>query len=489
MSAPGLSRVAGLLDRFLALDFSRGRPAMLLAVVFLAVRLPWLWTGYGAETDAYRVALVALHLWRDGEYLPSRLPGYPVHELLMAPIVHVGGSVATNAATALAALAGVLVFARIVRETRQPAPGILVIAFAFTPFLVVNSVAAKDYMWSLTFMLAAYQAAIHKRPFLAGVLLGLGTGCRITTAAFALPLVLLFLPSFGAGKEERDWQSWRRAAIFAGSLAITAFLVFLPVTLQYGTRFWNYANSYISPDIVIRSIGQYSIGALGSLAVLMALALSWKGLVRLPVMIVADVHPRIWLLTLLLYFLAFLRLPIDIAYLIPVYPFAFLLLGRVVNRYLLVGVVAIILFSGMIDLDISAMHNFNMRTFVDTARPCRSCAEYAHDWHVRSLYIHYARDLADTRVPSHSAILTGGAFPDFAVINWNRFRYGVIDRDRGAVSMLSDDGVMRDSSRDVLYLAAPRRTEVLDQLRAQGYRIYKSDPSGLKWDVRLTPQE
>jgi len=70
-----------------------------LAFIFLVVRLPWLWTGYGAETDAYRVALSGLHLWRDGEYLPSRLPGYPVHELLMAPLVALGGSVATNAAT------------------------------------------------------------------------------------------------------------------------------------------------------------------------------------------------------------------------------------------------------------------------------------------------------------------------------------------------------------------------------------------------------
>src|SRR5712692_1687428 len=83
-------------DAFLNTDFTRPRNAAFLAAVFLLVRLPWLPTGYGAETDSYRVALSALHLWRDGEFLPSRLPGYPVHELLMAPFVLLGGSVATN---------------------------------------------------------------------------------------------------------------------------------------------------------------------------------------------------------------------------------------------------------------------------------------------------------------------------------------------------------------------------------------------------------
>lgn len=458
------------------LDFTQRRPALTLAAVFLLVRLPWLWSGYGAETDAYRVALSALHLWRDGEYLPSRLPGYPVHELLMAPLVLLGGSIATNAATALAALAAVFILARIVRELRQPAPGLVVVAFAFTPFLLVNSVETKDYLWALLAMLAAYLAAIRGHALWAGVLLGLGIGCRITTGAFVLPLLLLFT----------DRRAWRLAATFLGVTGLTAFIVFLPVTFQYGLRFWNYADSRISPDIIIRSIGQYSIGAFGSLAVLMALALSWRRLAALPALTQSEVHVRIWLLTIALYVLAFLRLPIDIAYLIPIYPFCYLLLARVLNRYLLATVIALILFSGLIDLDISAMHNFNLRTFVRTARPCYSCAELPHDWHVRALYRHYATALAATPVPEHSVVLTGGVFPDFAVITWDRFRYGVIDRDREAVSMLSDDGVMRDQAHDVLYLASPRRPEVLQRLRSRGYRIYKADPVGPRWNPQLT---
>jgi hypothetical protein len=466
------------LDRLLNTDFARPRYAAVLAAVFLLVRLPWLPTGYGAETDSYRVALSALHLWRDGEFLPSRLPGYPVHELLMAPFVLLGGSVATNLITALASFAGVLVFARIVHRTGARPPGLLVIALAFTPFLIVNSVQTKDYMWALTFLLASYWAAIEDQSLLSGVLLGLGVGCRITTGLFALPLLLLYL----------DRRAWRAGAIFLVALGVTAFVAFLPITLQFGSHFFAYANSRLSPDIVIRSIGQYSIGAIGSVATLLALALSWRRILRLPVMARTDVHVRVWLATIAIYVLLFLRLPIDLGYLIPIYPFGFLVVGRVVRPYLLAGVVLCVLVSGIIDLDISAMHNFNMLTFARTARPCHSCAELFHDLRVRHLYVSYASELGTTMIPEHTVVLTGAVFPDFAVINWRRFRYEIVDRYRESVSILSDDGAMRDGSRDVLYLASPDRPEVVQRLRDAGYQVLKSDPIGPDWHVQLTPE-
>jgi hypothetical protein len=457
-------------------DLGSGRAAILLALVFFAVRLPWLGSGYGAETDSYRVALTGLHLIRDGEYLPSRLPGYPVHEFLMAPLVNLGGSLATDSATALVSLVGVFLFARIARRVCEPSPGLLVVAFAFTPFLLVNSMATKDYMWALTFLLGAYLAGSDDRPALAGLLLGLGIGCRITTSLFALPLLFLFL----------DRRAWRSGLVFLAVTGVTAFLVFLPVTLEFGRGFFRYADSRLSPDIIVRSIGQYSIGAIGALATLLALALSWRNLLRLPSMARADVHVRVWLLSVALFTLAFLRLPIDPAYLIPIYPFGYLLLGRVVRPPLLAGVVALILLSGVVDLDISAMHNFNLVTFATTARPCHSCAELAHDLHARRLWVHYATELGAMPVPAHSVVLTGGVFPDFAEINWRRFHYAVIDYYRPSVSILSDDGSMEDGEGDVIYLASPDRAAILERLKADGYRLFKADPAGAGWDVHLT---
>ncbi|MGH2583658.1 MAG: hypothetical protein ACRDJE_01955, partial [Dehalococcoidia bacterium] len=82
--------------------------ALLFTVAFFAVRLPFLFQGYGADTDAYRVALSARYLWSAGEYLPSRLPGYPLHEFPTALLIW-GGPFLTNLATAVIAFVGVLI--------------------------------------------------------------------------------------------------------------------------------------------------------------------------------------------------------------------------------------------------------------------------------------------------------------------------------------------------------------------------------------------
>jgi hypothetical protein len=470
-------RAGKLFDRLCGGEWCQGRAAILFAGLFLLVRAPWLGTGYGAETDSFRVALSGLHLWKSGEYLPSRLPGYPVHDLLMSPLVRVGGSVATMTATAIAALVGVFIFSRITRELDLPSRGLLVAGFAFTPFLIVKSVETKDYLWALAFGLAAYLAAIRRCPALAGALLGVAIGCRITSSLLLLPLLLLFA----------DRRAWKGAILFTVVAALTAFVVFLPVTAAYGPGFFTYADSRLSPDIIIRSIGQYSIGALGALAVLAALCLSWRRVVELPRLALRDVHVRIWLAAVALYVIAFLRLPIDIAYLIPIYPFGFLLLGRLLGRRSLAIVVAAILCSGLIDLDLSALHNFNPATVAATVRPCRSCAELLHDRHTRRLYTAYSEELARVEVPAHSVVLTGGVFPDFAVINWDRFEYKVIDRYRPSISMLSDDGSMWDNEHDVIYLASPDRPEVLAGLQNEGYRVYISEPEGPDWRASVRP--
>ena len=57
----------------------RNRTLLLLAGILLA-NLPFIFLGYGADTDAYRVARSASDLIFEHVYKPSRLPGYPLHE-------------------------------------------------------------------------------------------------------------------------------------------------------------------------------------------------------------------------------------------------------------------------------------------------------------------------------------------------------------------------------------------------------------------------
>lgn len=459
-------------------DFSSGRAALVLAGIFVAVRLPLLGSGYGADTDAYRVVLTARYLWAEGEYLPSRLPGYPLHELVTAGLVG-GGPWLTNGTTALAALVGVLVFARLVRELGLPAPGLVVLGFAFIPYLAVTSTTTIDYHWALTAMLGAYLATMRGRPALAGLLLGTAVGFRITAGAFLLPLLLVLL-----------WPRQRRgreALVLVLVTLAVAFVVFLPVALPYRFDFLHYAPSRVSPDGVIRVVGQWALGASGAIAVLAALATSWRRVAALPGRATRDPHISAWLLTVVLYTVAFLRLPVDLGYLVPVYPFGLLLLAVTLRPGVLAVVLGVVLIAGFVDLDIQHLHNFDPRIAARTVRPSWRSAGIWHDQLVRRRWERFARAIPATPVPEHSVVLTGGAFPNVAVLHWEGLRYAIVARDRRAISMLSDNGSLTDERRDVVYLAVSTPA-ILDSFRARGYAIFRAEPADAHWKgVVLVP--
>src|SRR3990170_2923401 len=130
MAEPSAQRLrldpAKALDRLLETDFTRPLPFAILAVLYFALRAPFLDYGHGTDPDAWRVALTAHHLLDTGDYFPSRLPGNPLHELAVTIFIP-GGWLATNLATAFISLAGVYLFARLVDHFRLPGAGVLTI--------------------------------------------------------------------------------------------------------------------------------------------------------------------------------------------------------------------------------------------------------------------------------------------------------------------------------------------------------------------------
>jgi hypothetical protein len=162
-----------------------------LASVALS-RLPFLASGYGVNVDAWRVARVARQLSETGLYEVSRFPGYPVHEIVCSWLWR-GGPCALNGASAICSVAAVWVFILCARRLGCRDSVLAGLALAMSPVFFVNSVTAKDYVWALAFVLGSLFCVLDRRPTLAGLLLGLAVGCRITSAAMILPLALLFV--------------------------------------------------------------------------------------------------------------------------------------------------------------------------------------------------------------------------------------------------------------------------------------------------------
>ncbi len=131
---------------------------VLVALVALS-RLPFLAAGYGENVDAWRVARAARQIAQNHVYEPSRLPGYPIHEIMSACFRHFG-AIGLNGLSAAFGIAAVLALWSIARRLHCRHPFLLALAFAATPIFFVNSVTAKDYVWAIAFALWALSAAL-----------------------------------------------------------------------------------------------------------------------------------------------------------------------------------------------------------------------------------------------------------------------------------------------------------------------------------------
>lgn len=281
----------------------------------------------------------------------SRFPGYPVQEWISA-LVWRGGPLALNALTALFCVASVVMLLGLLRRLGLRDAALAAIALAFIPVVYIGSVSAMDYLWALTFLLAAFRAALEGRALRSGLWLGVAVGCRMTSCVFLLPCLVLLL----RGPKPVRLPRALAAAALATLLGVAWYV---PAFLRYGTEFLSYSEpggeqrsvfAFLggilkpspAPFSLALILGQGTVlvwGLLGCMAI--ALAVLAAPLVRrggrsepelqgpLPRAVMPAVALAI-LLEAILYF----RLPHDEGYLIPALPFALIVLAAWLPRTL-----------------------------------------------------------------------------------------------------------------------------------------------------------
>lgn len=432
--APATQDVFG---RLASIDYSQPLAFALLALLYVASRAPFLSIGYGTDPDAWRMALSGLWLWDHHEFYPSRLPGYPVPELASAAVIK-GGALATNSLTMLVSLAGVWLFARIARRLDLPNRGLIVAGFAFTPLLWINSMTTMDYMWALTFVLASYYLLLQRSSILAGLMLGLAVGSRSTSVAMLVPLVAYM------------WRDGRRDEIrpFIVSMIAVALLAWIPIYWKYELRFINFYDSKVGYLAVLRLLGKDCLGLFGSMAVIAAAAVSLPRLVRLPADFMRDKNVMVWVLAIVMTLLSFSQLPHEAAYLIPLYPFGLFVMAKYVRPLILAATIAVIVLAGFVDLT-SPGEEISLSAFTD-AKLGQGLVLSNRDTMLKQ--IDFSRDIEKLPVPGHSVVSVGFVYPILAVRNYDEFEIGILEKDKAAISQLSDKGKATNVEHDVIYV-------------------------------------
>ena len=299
----------------------------LFALAIFLSRLPFLSQGYGLDGDSWSVAIIARNISLTGTYEVSRFPGYPVQEFICS-LFYNGYAWRLNLLTAIISTVGILFFALTLKTWKFKYVFLASAALAFVPIVYINSTTTIDYVWALSFLLISLYCVARYNALLAGVFLGIAIGCRITSGAMLIPYSIMILQ---AG-ERRD-NIVRLLKLFAATI-ITASLLFYPVYARYGKDFLMYYDlPYPSISKVLYKFFIETWGLVGLAALFISVCLFF---LPSPVKARKYLFPRsinekyvvAWLIAIDLYIIAFLKLPMESGYLIPIIPFVILIFGK-----------------------------------------------------------------------------------------------------------------------------------------------------------------
>jgi len=299
----------------------------IFAFVILLTRVPFLYDGYGIDSDSWSLAITARNIAETHQYEVSRFPGYPVQEIVSA-IFYTGKFFTLNFLTAILSTIGILYFVLFLRTLHFRQPLLAAAALAFVPVVFIESTTAIDYMWALSFILVSMYYVSRHKLILAGLFLGIAIGCRITSGAMLIPFAIMSLRGNNISE-----NIVRIVKLTVVTLIIGATM-YIPVYVKYGWSFFTYYDTpYPAIPVVLYKFFIGVWGLLGSAALLLAIVL-----LLLPDSHVARKYlfPRsvnekyiiAWLIAVDLYIIAFLRLPMEAGYLIPIVPFIILIFGK-----------------------------------------------------------------------------------------------------------------------------------------------------------------
>lgn len=419
---------------FCELDFTQPITFAILSVWYIASRLPFINHGYGTDPDAWRVALTAQYLRDTGDYYPSRLPGYPLHEFITTGISEIHeGWIWTNLSTVLISLVGIYFFACLAKKLELPNRGILTLGFAFAPLLWINSATTMDYMWALTFIMGAYLSLLHSQSQLGGLSLGLAAACRLTSL-YTMPLFWLYL-----------WRTGKRGEIrhFTFTALAIVLAAYTLVLMTYGLNFLNFFDQRVYVEEFVKRLGKDGLGIIGATVVVAAIVLSWDRLRSFPRDLRHNPDVLLWTLAIALYFISYTRLPHEIAYLIPLFPFGFFLMARYMSRVVLTVAVTAIVLAGFVDVTSSDdALGLSFSTFTSASVGKGMLFSNVETMDNQREFADEVRELTSTHdeVVKPAVVMTGFIFPELAMLYEDELEHGLIKEDIDAISQLSDMG-------------------------------------------------
>jgi len=289
----------------------------LFTLLIALTRIPFLFFGYGSEEDAWALPLVAERIAKSGVYEVSRLPGHPFQELIYTLIWN-AGPVIYNLCTLIVSSFGLYFFIRILQHLKLEWKW-ATLSLAFTPIFYINCTNNMDYVWACSFIIISIYYLLNNRLLLCGLFIALAIGCRITSGAAIVPMIIYLV-----GKDKQQYfKNIFQLGLFT---ALFTLIIFIPVFKEYGLSFFTYYEHFPIPSFA-KNFYKGSISAFGItgyLGVFLLIVYSFKKLLQQRDLIKSPIV-LFSLIGITIFKVAFISLPLKSAFIIPILPYLFLM--------------------------------------------------------------------------------------------------------------------------------------------------------------------
>lgn len=338
----GFERIKAIFDK-------KRNVYLFILFLVLVTRTPFLNLGFGLDGDAWIVEEVAHTISEQHQYAASRIPGYPVFELLSALVIKFG-PIGTNTMVMIFSIGAFLAFAYLCYLTKASHPMLLTITFVLFPFAWINSMNGMDYMVALFFILLAFVLVWRGRVGWAGVSLGLAIGTRCTSVIFILPLFFYICKK----------ENIKKSLIFSIIASATALISFTPVIYEYGLRYLLSPAGLRASNRILRS-GYFVLIFFGILPSIVFIGYLVKANARLRKNFIqyfndSRIEAITFLLAAILVIGILVFIPGQPGYLLPIFPFALLILPKILkNEKILLVLCILIIITGMVSVNINTL--------------------------------------------------------------------------------------------------------------------------------------
>ena len=297
--------------------------------------IPLLFLGFGTDSDTYTALNAWNHFLDSHVYQPSRLPGYVIHEMVTFYAVKIGDSVFSNFISLVFACLTCFFLIKIARHFQLPKAAILLVIL--NPAFIVNATSTVDYVWALFFFTAGLYLMIQQRILPASLLLAFASAIRLSYAFLLIVVFVVFLIQLLRDHDHRV-EKLKTILLFLSGGILILVINFAAYYLPLKFTGWN-LSIFLSASMGDKSmwsplmrIGRWGYKNLLLWGIPSAIVLVFFVLLTIKKTTKYFLPKNRYFLLLLLLLACvvetlFLVYPIEIEYLLPLLPFAALLLG------------------------------------------------------------------------------------------------------------------------------------------------------------------